>query len=89
MPSDYYDDEMESDRMPAERKEDAKDEKTALIPESLCPGMGVGDEVTLRIVAVHDGELEVAYDKPEREDEEEPSMSEAMESNDSMASMMD
>lgn len=39
---------------------------TALVNSDMCPGMKVGDTMQVRIVAVHDGQYELAY-------EEEPS----------------
>ena len=89
MPTDYYDDSPREDEgdynTPPPEERDPGDTKTALIPESLCPGMSVGDEVTLKIVAVHEGEYEVVYKrKDEDEDGSEksgPSMSRAMRGN--------
>ena len=78
---------------PREEKRDPGDEKTALIPASLCPDMQPGDEVTLKIVAVHEDEYEVSYSPKGNGDEEEhkaggePSMSRASEGNNSMAYM--
>lgn len=88
----YYDDGAPSDQtsMPAKDKapeamdEERDSKKTALIPESLCPGMDVGDEVVLKIVGVHEDEYEVAYapEKGEGKDKE-PSMSRASDDNES------
>lgn len=95
MPNDYYDDgaphdqtsAMASDESP-EKAEDRQDsERTTLIPESLCPGMDVGDEIVLKIVAAHEDEYEVAYaPKKESKSKEEPSMSQASEDNESVTS---
>lgn len=65
----------------AEEKRDS--ENTALIPESLCPGMDVGEEIVLKIVAVHEDEYEVAYapKKDAKESKDEPSMSRASDDN--------
>lgn len=80
------------------------DEKTALIPSSLCPDLEPGDEITLRVVATHQDEYEVKYLNHESESEEEgegesaeeeqgeqapqPSMARAADENDN-ASFMD
>lgn len=92
MPNEYLDDGAPADQtsMPAEdespeQAEDKRDsEKTTLIPSSICPGMefDVGDEIVLKVVAVHEDELEVAYapDK-EKEKDNEPSMSRASKDN--------
>lgn len=92
----YYEDEdgqamsgapSETESEDTTREEDSRDERTALLPTSLCPGMEVGDEITLRIEAVHEGEYEVSYNESGNEDEEsryrggKPSMEKAMKSN--------
>lgn len=64
MAEDYYEDggggeSMSTDAPDARDPEDG--DKTALIPESLCPGMDVGDTVELEIVGVREGEYEVRY----------------------------
>lgn len=47
--------------------------ETALIPISLCPGMEVGDKIELRIVAKHEDDYSVAYEKgAEKEEAKEP-----------------
>ncbi len=40
-------------------------QQTAVIPSEMCPGMKVGDEITLRIVGSDENSYEVAYDKNE------------------------
>lgn len=97
MATDYYDDTPdestpEEGNQSTEREEG--EDKTALIPSSLCPGMEVGDEVVLKIEAIHDGEYEVSYapepGKRKRERRgQEPSMEKAMEHNRSMSSFME
>lgn len=57
------------------------DEKTALIPSSLAPEMEVGDTVTLKIVAVHDGEYQVVRQGEEKEEPRESSLEGAMQAN--------
>lgn len=84
---DYYGDGGDEGAQPrpgpdtAPKENPDKDEmegQTALIPKSLCPGMEVGDEVKLKVVGVHEDELEVAYEgkgeegKSESESEPEP-----------------
>lgn len=89
MPNDYYDDGAPPDQtsMPAksdtpEQEEENRDsEQTTLIPSSLCPGMDVGDEIVLKIVATHEDEYEVAYAPKKGKHEREPSMAEASEEN--------
>lgn len=94
MPENYYDDAPpDQTSMPAKgdspEKETPDEEKTTLIPSSICPGMefDVGDEIVLKVVAVHEDELEVSY-APEKkgkdkESDEKPSMAKASESNES------
>lgn len=79
-----YSDYQESDR-PAPEKQGTEDsdEPSTLIPKSLLAGkhFEVGDEVVLKIVAMHEDEVEVAYsygeegkgDKENTADEEAPS----------------
>lgn len=94
---DYYND-MADESQPSEETPDTEredgEEKTALIPSRLCPGMEVGDEVVLKITAIHDGEYEVAYapetGKGKRESYgQKPSMEAAMKHNRSMSSFME
>lgn len=96
MPTGYYEDD-EGGGMPGppsgtesedtSQEEDSRDERTALLPTSLCPGMEVGDEITLRIEAVHEGEYEVSYNESGGEGKKtryrsgQPSMEKAMKSN--------
>lgn len=40
--------------------------ETALIPSSLCPGMKPGEEVVLKIEAVHDDQYAVSYAPKEK-----------------------
>lgn len=72
MPTDYYDDSPPESQAatPEEQEESRGDDKTALIPSSLCPGMDVGDEVVLEIVGVHEDEYEVKY-APKKKGEDE------------------
>lgn len=92
---DYYEDGPPAEQTDGKGGMEPKDlddnGKTALIPESLCPGMDVGDEVVLEIVGVHEDEYEVKYaPKKEEKTKEEPSMSRAAESNESpMGSYME
>lgn len=97
MPADYYND-MPNESAPEEETQDTEredgEEKTVLIPSSLCPGMEVGDEVVLKITAIHDGEYEVAYAPEPGEGKRErygqkPSMESAMKHNRSMSSFME
>lgn len=93
MPTNYYDDEegpgmrgppSDTESEDTSQEEDSRDERTALLPTSLCPGMEVGDEVTLKIVAVHEGEYEVSYNQSKDKEtpaDKQPSMEAAMKSN--------
>lgn len=73
------DDDMYSDghsgapKSNAEKETHADESETTLIPKSICPGMDFepGDEVMLRVVRVHEGDLEVAYAPKEEGDKEE------------------
>lgn len=49
-----------------DEKEGEGDEHTALINSDICPDMKPGDTLKLRIVAVHDGEYETAYEPEEK-----------------------
>lgn len=98
MPNDYYDDGPEAPQKPEApppEQEDAGDEKTALLPKSVTGGKDFepGDEIVLKVVAVHDDELEVSYATEKGESEgkpsSEPSMDKAMDHNQSMASFME
>jgi len=73
MPEDYYSDAPVGapEAEPAARDQTADEQTTAVIPKSICPGMKVGDEVVLRIVAEHADEFEVSYAPEEGGDEEE------------------
>ncbi len=75
----------EKDKAPDEQGE----EKTATLPKSICPDMKPGDEMVLKIVAVHEDEYEVAYapEKDHKEEESEPMGK--PEGDDQMASMME
>ena len=53
-------------------KADVKEGKTALLDESICPGMKPGDEVVLKIVGVHDGQYSVSYSPAPKEESPEP-----------------
>lgn len=89
---DLYDD---SPSAPPESAKDKKSEgePTALLDKSVLGGkeFNVGEEVVLKIVAMHDNEVEVEYapEKPESKDkggemksmQPEPTMAQSMDSN--------
>lgn len=73
--NDYYGDPSEpKDSAPAQDPENRDDanQPTALIPKSLLAGKDfkVGDEIVLKIVALHEEDAEVEY-APEKPDKEE------------------
>lgn len=62
------------DLAPAEDKTGESEEssdQTALVPESLCPGMKPGDEMVVKIEEVQDGQYLVSY-APEKGGEDHP-----------------
>jgi hypothetical protein len=63
--------------------------ETALIPQSLCPGMKPGDELVLKIDRVHGEEYEVSYAPKEESPEEAPPESAPPSGDPQMASMME
>jgi len=89
---DLYDD-ASTDKPPMEDKPKADEgEPTALLDKSVLGGkeFNVGDEVVLKIVAMHDKEVTVAYAPEKGKDEskgemksmkEEPAMEMSMDSN--------
>lgn len=97
MPQDYYDDGGHGPTGPgsgpaadAEGEDESHDEgSTAVVPQELCPGMKVGDEMVLKIVSVDQDSYEVKY-APSKDkggaDEEEPGDVKAP---DKMASMLE
>jgi hypothetical protein len=73
--ADYYGDESSPATGPAtnasaQGADEGAEPKTALIDSALCPGMTVGDEITLKIEKVMDKEYLVSY-APEAADEQE------------------
>ncbi len=82
---DNYDDESQEpsgmqDEGQSEMPQDSSDSepKTALVDSSLCPGMKVGDEFTVRVEKVLDsGEYMLSYPEGSKK-ESEPSMEEGM-----------
>jgi hypothetical protein len=71
-----------------DRKEAGESGKTYLINKDVCPDMQVGDEMVVKIEAIHEGEYEVSYseEKPTEQESEtsnigseaSPSQSESM-----------
>ena len=57
---------------PPEEKEQGEQGKTAVINSDLCPGMEVGDQITLRITGVQEGEYVVQYEGGEDQKEQAP-----------------
>lgn len=90
MPTGYYEDDagpgepQESDTKQTSLEKDSRDETTALVPVSLCPGLKPGDKLALKIIATHEEEYEVEYDEGdegEKSAKEQPSMETAMQRN--------
>lgn len=88
MPADYYDDAGGDSSTPTstnensktpEQRDDEQDEKTALVPMALCPGLKPGDTLKLRIASVHEDEYEVEYDEGDEEEASESPEEEARE----------
>jgi hypothetical protein len=52
-----------------DRKEAAESGQTYLINRDVCPDMKVGDEMVVKIEAIHEKEYEVSY-APEKADDE-------------------
>lgn len=72
-PGNYGDAEMpeQPEGKPAEEKKEPEEHLTAVVPIALCPGMKPGDEMVVRILAVHEKDYEVEY-APEKGSEEKP-----------------
>ena len=79
MPEDYFENGPQTDApAPAENggnddKEEKGDHPTFLINSEVCPDMKPGDMMELRIVGVHDGEYEVAYEEKGKDERSEES----------------
>lgn len=59
----------------AETPTEEKDEdagQTAIVPQSLCPGMKVGDEMKVRIERVLENDYEISYPEQKPEQAEAP-----------------
>ncbi len=81
MPDYYGGDESNSSMAPDKSMDDSGEKdmgNTALINSDLCPGMKVGDTISLHIDKVLEGEYQVSYipEKEEESSESEPAMSE-------------
>lgn len=89
MAENYYEDAGAASGSPPAESAPAESE-TATIPKSLCPGMKVGDEVTLKIVRELEGEYEVSYPpKSSRETDEDEEEMAPVPAPSGMASMME
>ena len=55
---------------PEEPGEEKTEGETAIIPQSLCPGMKQGDEMKVRIERVLENDYEISY--PDKGGKEEP-----------------
>jgi hypothetical protein len=89
MADDFYED-AAYDGPPSERKvaTEESETQTALLPQSLCPGMEPGDVIKVRIVEVTEQDYMVEYVKEsDDEDEVEETTTETVTS--SMDEMMD
>jgi hypothetical protein len=51
----------EGEAEPKPEGEEGEEGQTALVPESLCPGMKPGEEMVVRIDKVLDGQYQVSY----------------------------
>lgn len=71
---DLYSDGMGSDAAAKDTKpkDDGDDSQEAILPRSICPDMEVGDELVLKITAIHDKTISVKY-APEEGKEKESS----------------
>lgn len=77
MDEDYYGDEAapsEAQSAPETKTDevDESGEQTALVDSALSPGLKVGDEFKVKVVAVHDAEYELAKSGDEEKEDEPP-----------------
>lgn len=84
----------ESQAKPQEQEEKSEDGPTALLPKSILAGKDFkpGEEVVLKIVAMHDDQVEVAYsygDKGEGKEEAAESPKAGSAHGDEMSSYME
>lgn len=88
-PENYYDDgpSEEPSAVPSDEQAMEGDEKTAVLPSELCPGMKPGDQIVLRVVGVDKDSYEVAYE-PKDEDEMQTAPQTAPQGDD-MSSMLE
>jgi hypothetical protein len=82
------------EKKPAEGSDETEGAKgegqTALVPESLCPGMKPGEEMVVRIKSVMDGQYEVEYSpEPDKKEEAPPEAPAKPPGDAEMASMME
>ena len=100
MPNDYYNDgpeqESPSEQSSPGEEKDPRDSKTALLPRSILAGKEFepGDEVVLKIVAMHDDEIEVEYagdsgDKKDSSSDGKPEMAASSSDGGGMSSFME
>lgn len=59
-----YTDDSDVGALAPEAKEDSGGQ-TALLPKAICPGMGVGDTITLKIDSVQEDSYVVSYPRQE------------------------
>jgi hypothetical protein len=79
----------EGEGEPKPEGEEGESGQTALVPESLCPGMSAGDEIVVKIKSVLDGQYELSYSpEPKAKAPEKPSAPEKQ-GDPEMAEMMD
>lgn len=104
MPEDYYSDGPEAGggdvQAPPEHQGEGEgqadeseheNEPTALLPKSILAGKEFkpGDEVVLRILAIHDDEVEVAYSYEDKDEGGDKAPAPEAAPQDEMAGMMD
>ena len=86
------DDSMLSDSSTEESSDGTKskteEEQTALVPESLCPGMKPGDEMVLKIEEVQEGQYLCSYAPEKGHDEGSEPDSKSSSGDSEMASYM-
>lgn len=88
--ADFYNDEAgpsEAQEAPESVEDKDEGEQTALVNQSLCPGMKVGSKFEVEVVSVLDDEYEISYLKKDEKEEEKPNRSTMEESEDRLGAM--
>jgi hypothetical protein len=82
----------EGEDAPEEGSDETKgegSETTALIPETLCPGMQPGDEMVVTIKSVMDGQYQVAYSPEPKSKDPDKAPAPVPQGDSELASMME